>query len=180
MAENPSGPQASTAVGSSSTEGPLRARLPQAQAENILASLAGRSSASPVPVHNGHVPATPTGGPQGGAEPRAQAGPGATGLASGPGAATAGPQSPVGSARPQSPGGSAPPKPAGARAVGSADHAGPGSAAARPKGHDPKGGGTTGGDRGTDRAPGTARPTDPNSNDILPDLPKARFRFRLR
>ena len=88
MAENPSGPQASTAVGSSSPEGPLRARLPQAQAENILASLAGRSSAPPVPVHNGHVAAKPTGGPQGGAEPRAQAGPRATGLA--PGTAPAG------------------------------------------------------------------------------------------
>ena len=155
MAENPSGPQASTAVGSSSPEGPLRARLPQAQAENILASLAGRSSAPPVPVHNGHVAAKPTGGPQGGAEPRAQAGPRATGLA--PGTAPAGPQ-----------------------AAGRADHAGPGSAAARPKDRDPKGGGTAGGDRGTGRGPGTGRPTDLYSNDILPDRPKARFRFRLR
>ncbi len=178
MAENPSGPQASTAVGSSSPEGPLRARLPQAQAENILASLAGRSSAPPVPVHNGHVAAKPTGGPQGGAEPRAQAGPRATGLAPGP--APAGTQSAVGSARPQSPVGSATPKPASPRSAGRADHAGPGSAAARPKDRDPKGGGTAGGDRGTGRGPGTGRPTDLYSNDILPDRPKARFRFRLR
>jgi hypothetical protein len=179
MADHPSGPEASTAVGSSSADGPLRARLPQAQAENILASLAGRSSAPPVPVHNGHVVAKPTGGPQGGAEPRAQAGPRATGLAPGPGTAPAGPQPALGSAR-QSPVGSATAKPASPRAMGSADHARPGSAEARPKDRDPKGGGTADGDRGTDRAPGTGRPTDPYSNDILPDRPKARFRFRLR
>jgi hypothetical protein len=40
--------------------------------------------------------------------------------------------------------------------VGGTDHGGPGGAAAGQKG------------------------TDPYSNDILPDRPKARFRFRLR
>ncbi len=199
MAETPSGHQPSTAVDSSSAEGPFRARLPQAQAENILASLAGRPAGPPAAVHNGHVPATPNGGPQGGAELRAQGGPRTAGSAPRPGPATAaGPQAPVGPVRPQAPAGTvrpqapagtvrpqapvgpAPVKPTSAGAVGSADHAGPGGAATRPKSLDPRGGGSTGGDRGTERATGKAHPTDQNSNDILPDLPKARFRFRLR
>ena len=161
MADHPSGPQASTAVGSSSPDGPLRARLPQAQAENILASLAGRPSAPSAPVHNGHVPARPAGVPLTGAEPRAQA-PRAGGRAwhcyrrrtisrelgqapvwRGP---TAKPQSGVGPAKPQSGVSPAKPKAFSARStVGGTDHGGPGGAAAGQKG------------------------TDPYSNDILPD-----------
>jgi hypothetical protein len=148
MAENPSGPQVSTAVGSSSADGSLRARLPQAQAENILASLAGRSSPSPEPGHNGHVPPKPVEAPPSGGEPRAQVSSRTSGLAPGPGTAGAGPQPSVGSGRPK--------PPSVATTVGNTDHAGPGAAAAKPK------------ERGS------------YSNDILPDLPKARFRFRLR
>ncbi len=60
MAEFSSGPEPSTALGTSSADGHIHSRsprLPQAQAENILASLAGRSTsptgADPVGLHAG-------------------------------------------------------------------------------------------------------------------------------
>ena len=165
MAETVSGPEPSTTVGNSSVDSPLRARLPQAQAENILASLAGRSSASAGPVRTEHLPPGPTGAPRPGPERAAVTDHRALSHEPGPGPAGAQPHRPTGS-----------PKPLGAPGpTARAGHVAPGAAAAAGE-DDLKG---SGGARRASRQPDVPRPISPYRNDILPARPPSRFRFRL-
>jgi hypothetical protein len=170
MAELASVPEPSTVMSEPSVDGQLRARLPQAQAENILASLAGRSGSSVAPVHNGHLSPRPAGA-RPGREPTAPADHRASGHEPGP--------APVG-ARPRSPDAALkfkPLGPLGAVAPARGAHA---SAAAAGERENRDDGGAGNGDRRAGHHAGPPRPTDPYNNDILPAKPRSRLRFRLR
>ncbi|MGA3219008.1 MAG: hypothetical protein ABSE77_08020 [Acidimicrobiales bacterium] len=99
MAELAPGPQPSTAVGSSSADGHLLARLPQAQAENILASLAGRSSSSGGAVPGRRLVPGPPGAPVAGPDQTALRAHRAAGHDARPGPAGANPRLPDASPR---------------------------------------------------------------------------------
>jgi hypothetical protein len=169
MADLSSGPEPSTAAGNSPEDGHLRSRpqsfrapagqvrLPQAQAENILASLASRPPASGGPAQSTlprpqPSPPAPRGPVQAEAHDHKGVGPG-------PDAAGTKPSSPSGTATFKShptAGGS----PKQARATN-----GPGGTAVTEAGARPV------------AAPA---PAGLYGNDILPVKPTSRFRFRLR
>ncbi len=169
MAETASGPEPSTAVGNSPAESPLRTRLPQAQAENILASLAGRSGASPGLLHNGYLASRPPGasrpGPghavpmdhrTSGQEPEPEPGP-------------AGAQPHLGAGTSKSPGPSGPAARPGPVA--------PAAAAAAGESGGTKGRGPGVGHRRASRPANASRPAAAYNNDILPAKPSNRLRF---
>ena len=134
-------------------------RLPQAQAENILASLAGRPTSHTGPARSALPPRQPSTAPPGNADQKAPADPTEAGHSPGPGPGRPKPVLAAGPAQPNS-------HPAEAtvakRARAANSTAGPsGVAAGAPLG----------------AAPGLA---GPYGNDILPAKPQSRFRFRLR
>ena len=134
-------------------------RLPQAQAENILASLAGRSTSHAGPAPSALLARQPSTAPPGNAAQKAPVELTEAGPSPGPGPGRPKPVLAAGHAQANSHPAEAAVAKRGRAANGSAGPSGVGAGA-------PLG-----------AAPGLA---GPYGNDILPAKPKSRFRFRLR